>query len=514
MALTCLIVTCFSLIAGCGSKRVVGRAGLAPTQDGSPSGNQTDKVSDDDAFLRSLEARYEAFLKPLALNSWNRAVGNPTEDVSRFAAAEKAFFGDESIDTRLRELANSTEPEIRELAMGWLDMRQQDTMSSHASIAPLTKRLQEVMAGSPNDRFHGQKALMTIYSSANPKDRDLAMQAIAERSQVALPILAERSAKLNALAQSRGFKDYLDAKTGKDIRQATQEIKSMCKAQIEATQEGWARLMTRGRNQNPPATDADYFALSTAWSAEAGFFIKADQLRDLSARALSAMGYDLDKMNIEVRITPNKPGGAAYRISIPEDVRFRGFFPDGFEGARGWFHELGHAVHMKEVRAKRHPFRTLPFNRALNEGIGEIFGAIVRDPQWLRSEFPNLTPSQAQNYRHAIEALDAFAARANCYHARLELSLFEGPLSLERLKRIHKEVYGTASSYAPSYPLYIYLFRPLYVREYVVSHQVTTTFLRRLGKRSLLSKESGDYLREMLLAPGARLTLERFLKQR
>ena len=61
MALTCLIVTCFSLIAGCGSQRVVGQTGLAPTQDGSPSGNQMDKVSDDDAFLRSLEARYEAF---------------------------------------------------------------------------------------------------------------------------------------------------------------------------------------------------------------------------------------------------------------------------------------------------------------------------------------------------------------------------------------------------------------------------------------------------------------------
>ena len=58
-----------------------------------------------------------------------------------------------------------------------------------------------------------------------------------------------------------------------------------------------------------------------------------------------------------------------------------------------------------------------------------------------------------------------------------------------------------------------YLFRPLYVREYVVSFEVTRLFLGRLGARPLLSKAGGDYLRSALLAPGARLTFEAFLKQ-
>lgn len=99
------------------------------------------------------------------------------------------------------------------------------------------------------------------------------------------------------------------------------------------------------------------------------------------------MGFDVRDMNIMVRTDVTAPGGAAFDVSIPDDVRFFLNAQPGFEGARGYFHELGHAIHMKLVQAKHLPAKTLPQDRALNEGIGEIFGLIPRLPDFVRKEF-------------------------------------------------------------------------------------------------------------------------------
>ena len=69
-----------------------------------------------------------------------------------------------------------------------------------------------------------------------------------------------------------------------------------------------------------------------------------------------------------------------------------------------------------------------------------------------RGQFPHLTDTEIANFKAAVDALDALAIRMNCYHARLELSLFEGPFDPERVIRIHKDVYAKDSSYDPSYP--------------------------------------------------------------
>ena len=171
---------------------------------------------------------------------------------------------------------------------------------------------------------------MTIYASTEPSTRHVAMRTIAERSQLALPILAKRSAKLNEL---RGFKDFVHAKTGKDM----EELESMCREQIASTRAAWKSLMRRTETKLASGTDADWLATSTSWSADAGGFIKSREPYNLSKSALGR-SFDLDSMNIEV---VNKPGGAAYGVSIPDDVRFRGNFVDGFEGgtwlvSRAW----------------------------------------------------------------------------------------------------------------------------------------------------------------------------------
>jgi len=447
------------------------------------------------------------------LNAWNQAVGEPTKDLTDLESDQIAFFSDETVNQQLADLSKSEDAAIQERAQGWIRLRKQDGMQQHESIVPLTTKIVEAMDGAPDHPLHGTGALMTIYSSDDPVARDEALKEIQQRSSTMLPILAERSVALNQLAQSHGYADFVHAQTGLPVQAATQQIEETCSAQLESTQSDWERLLQRGEKKlGRTSTDADWVSLSTSWSAEAGFFLKSDAFYPLSGRALKKMGFDLDAMNIEIRETPGQPGGAAYDISVPDDIRFHGHFMDGFEGARGWFHELGHAVHMKEVKETQAPFNELPFERALSEGVGEVFGAIVRDAAWIEAEFPDLNEEQLADYVAATKGLDAIVLRYNCYQTRLELALYAGELDVERLNTIHKDVFGSPAKYGATYPMYIYLGRPLYIWEYVISSVVTNTLLEQLGGQSLVSQEGGSILRTKMLAPGAKLTLKDYLE--
>jgi len=460
-----------------------------------------------------IEERYESFRYPIAINAWNAAVGEPTEDVSHHEQAQVAFFSDDAVSALLKKLAKSPDPATRNRAEGWLRLREQDGMQEHESIAPITARIVEAMRGDPGP-LHDRGALMAIYSSPDADARDEALKEIQRRSEKMLPILRQRSVALNKLAQSEGYEDFVHAQTGMPLREATAQIEAMCAENIQAKSADWDRLNERGATILGRApTDADWTALSTAWSAEAGFFLKSDDFYSLSGRALKKMGFDVDAMNIQIRSTPGRPGGAAYGISIPDDVRFHGHFMDGFEGARGWFHELGHAVHMKAVTDTKPPFNDLPFERALSEGVGEVFGAIVRDGDWVRSEFADLSDDEMKEYIAATKALDTLVVRFNCYQTRVELSLYEGDLDPERLSTMHEEIFGVRPKYGPAYPIYIYLGRPLYIWEYVISAVVTETFINRLDGLPLVGPEAGEILRRKLLAPGARLTLKEYLAE-
>ena len=97
----------------------------------------TEDVDTGQTFFTKLERRYESYRKPLTLNAWRKAVGDSVEDVSGYAKAETAFFSDNSIDERLRVLAQSNDAEISERAKGWLRLRNQSGMDAHASIAAL-----------------------------------------------------------------------------------------------------------------------------------------------------------------------------------------------------------------------------------------------------------------------------------------------------------------------------------------------------------------------------------------
>jgi hypothetical protein len=470
-------------------------------------------LASDLMWLDSLDDRYVSFNKPLVLASWQQKVGETPVDTGDAEKAQASFYADQSMRGRLKELAAQPGSDISRRARSWLVFLDRDRLESDPKVIAINERIEKMMNGN-----EGAEPAMVLIKNlvfdAKPKVQASALAEIVNRSRAVMPLFLERAQRLDEVAREVGAESVATFVSGSN---ASDDLEATCRAQTNRTAEDWKVLLsTLQRRLGRPAELADYAGAAVAWTTEAGAFFTPERLGPLAEAALTKMGFDIKSMNIIVRINPNTVGGSAYDVSIPDDVRFQGNFTSaGFDSARGYFHELGHAIHMKMVRAKHLPERQLPQDRALNEGIGEIFGLIPRDPTWINETFPDLTERQRDEFHRSVRGFDALAVRYNCLQARLEQEIYARRDLAKRWPVIFQETFGAKPTIGPTWLLFhpSYMKTPFYMRGYVYLNEVRDTFVRRLNRRPLLSREAGTLLTETLLAPGNSLTLDSYLRE-
>ena len=170
---------------------------------------------------------------------------------------------------------------------------------------------------------------------------------------------------------------------------------------------------------------------------------------------------------------------------------------------------------MKRVRAPHLPERQLPQDRALNEGVGEIFALVARDAAWLARALPDVTQERRDEFLASMRCYDAMAVRFNGLQARLEQELYAGHDIAQMWPILFEEMLGWKPTIGPTWLLFVpsYLTTPFYLRAYVYQAEVRDRFVQRLDGRALVSRESGKLLAETLLAPGNALTLAAYLAE-
>ncbi|MCE9595200.1 MAG: hypothetical protein K8S98_13520 [Planctomycetes bacterium] len=461
------------------------------------------------AWVDSLDQKFEAFEKPLTLASWQRAIGEQALDTAAATQAQTDFFADREMRARLAKLAARPDTELAVRANAWLRFIDRERIEVDPAILAINERIVRAM----NANGQGETASALVGALIFDPDSAAQHRALAEieaRSRDVLPLFVERVRLLDGLARELGSPDVATFVAGPH---ALEELEATCRAQIERTRADWIELQAALERRLGRAPDlADCIGATVAWSKEAGSFFTADNVGPLAADAAARMGFDVDAMKIEIRQIPNGVGGSAFGISIPDDVRFQGNFA---AYPRGYFHELGHAIHMKRVRAAHLPDRRLPQDRALNEGIGEIFAMIARDPAWLADVLPNVPVAQRDEFLASMRGYDAMAVRFNALQARLEQELYAARDIEARWPIVFEEIFGTKPTFGPTWILFApsYLQTPFYLRAYVYQMEVRDAFVRRLGARSIVSPESGKLLDETLLAPGNGLTLAEYLHE-
>lgn len=454
------------------------------------------------AQLDAIDASFAQARQSLQLAKWNEAIGAEAPDLTQREEILAAHLRDPAIDAQLAQLARDRDPELSRRAQAWIEFRRAGALGQSPRLLEIARAL-DAGIGDQRDESNARPLLALLYGTdAGERSRGLA--ALTEKTARVAPLLVERAAILQAEAQRLGAASYA-ALAGYPATLA--ELQQTCRRQVEQTEPGWQALLLHARAQEPSGVGlADYLALATAWTKSAGALFKSRDLPRLARSALAKLGFDLDALAITI-VSRERPGGSAFGISIPEDVRFTGHFPDGYDGARGYFHELGHAVHMKLITARHLPWRLLPSNAGMNEGIGEVFTLALRDRAWLVSELQGVSGEQLDGLQPAVAAFDAVATRLNCLHALTVLALYEGVPWAEAFRAaLHTSFEGTEA--APVFVLTPYIDSPLLVVAYVYALDVKLEFERRLGARRFLSAEGGAFLRQTLLEPGNALTLD------
>ena len=462
-------------------------------------------------WLDSLDTRYQGFARPLELADWQRAIGEPPDDTRAAEAAKQEFHADPTLRARLRALVTNTNPEVRLRAAAWQRFIDRDRLTADPEVARLTQQILAAADGATGQPKAGE-VLGTFILDPDAAKRAAALAVIERRTANVLPLMAARGKRMDELARSLGAADAITFSEGPDART---RLDATCRDLQARSEPAWKLLLARAeRLAKRPPTLADYGAAGIAWINDAGNFFKPEDLRRLAETGFAEMGFDVPAMKIQVVNNPNTPGGSAFAISIPDDVRFQGnFTTPGYYAGRGYFHELGHAVHMKLVRAPHLPDRMLPQDRALNEAIGEIFTLIPTDEAWLARQFPALTPTQRQDFFASVRGFDALGIRYNCLLAKLELDVHAGKSAAERWPVLYRETFGAAPPLGPAFLLLNpgYLKSPFYMRSYVYLIDVRESFIRKLGDTPLVTTDAGAFLEATLLAPGNALTLEAYL---
>ncbi len=459
------------------------------------------------ARLDELDRRYLDLERALALARWERATsgGASDEEVESAQRALTAFWRDDTIDRLLEPLAGSANAEVRARSARWQALRSRMRLAEDPALLEATEAVLRILRGDDGGE-PPMEALWTLYASPEAQARAAALGRIADLS----PALAESlRARGRALQRVSTSLDPGPRSGPQDV-----DLAGICRAQIASTEADWAALLARGRAElgREPGL-ADFLAISTIWTGTTGSFLEPEAVDALARLALSEMGFQAELEGIMVVRREGGPGGSAYGVSIPDDVRFQGNFPPGYEGARGWFHELGHAVHMRAIVATDATTRRLPDDLSITEGLADLLALPLWDPGWLRASLPGPLTQDLREYRQSVSAFDALAVRYNCLFAQLEEALYRQETLEESFSSIHRSVFGVPPTTRPAFVMLPYLEEAHQLRQYVLAREARDEIRRRLGDVPLVSPRAGRFLRETLMAPGGALDAETWWRQ-
>jgi len=203
--------------------------------------------------------------------------------------------------------------------------------------------------------------------------------------------------------------------------------------------------------------------------------------------------------------------GIEFPVDPPRDVRVI-FYPRA--GALHYgilFHEVGHAVHARSVRAPTHLLRCHEFAASFagfNEGVGGIFEDIPSTEGWLKNR--GFLPRQVEAIRERSRAGRALRVVELVGEIRDELRLYErpeAPLREERARYLRHFVGYDAydpPSWVDSFLVAPPVHRQSYFLAFLFGAQVMRTALSTVGGELWPNARLGPWLTRTWFRPGAR----------
>jgi hypothetical protein len=242
--------------------------------------------------------------------------------------------------------------------------------------------------------------------------------------------------------------------------------------------------------------EQEHFAPQQGWS----------KTKQLAAN----LGYDLDKLPVEMSTADLSFAGAAYPILYGKEVKV---LANRYAGIRFYdrlLHATGHALHYSMINE---PSFLLRANCAepFDEGLAQILTLMLYRPD-VDTRLFALNASQAATMKERYRLKSLFDLRDTMADSLFEFEAYAEPdQDLSALyNRIHSKYLGvgmhdtTVWAYNPMYGS-----DPIYLQSFVVAEMVARQIQHAVDKRFGTSwgKAAGDYLKDQFYSRGARQNL-------
>jgi len=256
--------------------------------------------------------------------------------------------------------------------------------------------------------------------------------------------------------------------------------------------------------------DLEYYFSSLTNDFEKSHFVPAQGW--LKTKQLAEnLGYNLDRLPVDMRVADLGFDGAAYPIQYGKEIKILANRLTGIRFYDRLLHSTGHALHYSMMDA---PSFLLRANcpEPLDEGLAEFFNTLLYRPEISASLF-GLSPEQAATLAKRYRLKSLFDLREKMADSLFEFEAYAEPSQdLAALyNRIHSQYLGVDLHDVPVWAYNpMYGSDPIYIQSFVLAHmvarQIQHTVDQRFGPR--WGTAAGEFLKQKFYSRGAEQSVD------
>jgi hypothetical protein len=469
-----------------------------------------------DAKEKQLEALYADYWR----TEYEKALGDQQASSSPIEERIRGVFTDEDFFASLKAASFSNSLLSRRRVL-FLDEAVFTKITTDAKLLALEE---SITRDEGNFRYKVADKLLTRAELSNlvagSPDRRLRELAWKARAQIA-PINSERIRQTiqlrNDLALRHSdtiFSVFMLRRKGAD----SQQIFTWFDFLRKETDAEYLQLLDQMRrelhHQKIEPWDLEYYFSTLTTDFENRLFIPAEGWPKTTQLAAN-LGYNLDKLHVEMRAADLGFDGAAYPILYGKDVKILSNRLSGIRFYDRLLHSTGHALHYSMVDE---PSFLLSANGAesFDEGLAEFMTLLLYRPEVSVPLF-GLTAEQAAIFAKRYRLKTLFDLREKMADSLFEFEAYADPTQdLAALyNRIHAQYLGVDQHDAPVWAYNpMYGSDPIYLQSFVLAHMVARQIQHTLDQRfgPLWGPTAGEFLRQKFYSRGAEQTVDEIMQ--
>jgi hypothetical protein len=357
---------------------------------------------------------------------------------------------------------------------------------------------------------------------AHSPDRELRRQCWEARSQITVLTgrRIQRAMRMRiALARRhahRPFPEFMLEYKGIGSQKALLDSFEQIRLQTEAPyRELLERVRADLKVEKVEPWDLDYFFSTLTGDFEQKLFVPEATWPQIKQVAAS-LGYDFDRLPVEVKIADITFGGGTYPIVYGKEVKILVNKYTGLRFTDTLLHESGHGLHYSFSNEPSFILRGT-YAEPFDEGLGQVMSLMLYRTE-VATRYSGLSPEQARLVQERYRLKDLLDLRDTIADSVFEFEAYANPdQDLDALyNRIYSryigvDMHGTRTwAFDP-----FYCTGPIYLQSYVLAEmvgwQVHHALDQKFGRN--WDARTGVYLREKFFSRGGLLTLDQIMQE-